>query len=235
MPSAAPLSEVAARPSGYALTVGERATYDVELKGRGVGTGSMAVVGRELVGGHSTVHASLTLSAGFLFAKVNDQFDSWFDGTRYVSRRFSQKQRELAHSREKNYEIAPEKGTYLETNSGKVDSLATDAPLDDVSFLYYVRTLPLNVGDVDTIPRYFKAGRDVIIRVLRKETIRVPAGTFETIVVQPTITNAGGLFGQGGKAEVYFTADSARTLVKLKSSVPVIGSISLTLRELTGR
>jgi hypothetical protein len=42
------------------------------------------------------------------------------------------------------------------------------------------------------------------------------------------------LFGQGGKAEVYLTDDAARTLVMLKSSVPVLGSLSLELRELRG-
>ena len=219
--------------SGYRVAVGERATYDVELRGRRVGTGSFQVIGRETVDGQSTVHASLRVKGGILFAKVDDQFDSWFDPNRLVSRRFVQHQRELRHTRRRNYDIAPEQGTYKETLSGKVDSLATAEPLDDVSFLFYVRTLALRVGDVDTIPRYFKVGRDVIIRVIGKRTITVPAGTFETIVVQPTITNAGGLFGQGGNAEVYFTDDSARTLVMLKSSVPVLGSLALTLREVT--
>ena len=91
--------------------------------------------------------------------------------------------------------------------------------------------MALKVGDVDTIPRYFKSGRDVIVKVLRKETVTVPAGTFNTLVVQPTITNAGGLFGQGGKAEVYVTDDAHRTVVMLKSNVPVLGALSLTLRE----
>jgi hypothetical protein len=217
--------------SGYRITVGERAVYDVELKGHGVGTGSLEVLGREQIGRYQTLHAALKVNGGLLFAKVNDEFDSWFDPNRFFSRRFQQNQRELRHSRVRNYEISPELRTVHETTGNTVDSLATDEPLDDVSFLFYVRTLPLKVGDVDTIPRYFKAGRDVIIRVVRTETITVPAGTFQTIVVQPTITNAGGLFGQGGKAEVYFTNDAARTLVKLKSSVPVLGSLSLTLRE----
>ena len=87
---------------------------------------------------------------------------------------------------------------------------------------------------MDTIPRYFKSGHDVIIRVLRLERVTVPAGTFQTIVVQPTITNAGGLFGQGGRAEVYLSDDAARTIVMMRSSVPVLGSLSLTLRELSG-
>jgi hypothetical protein len=41
----------------------------------------------------------------------------------------------------------------------------------------------------------------------------------------------GGLFGRGGHAEVYFSDDSARTLVMLKSKVPVVGSLSLHLKE----
>ena len=116
-------------------------------------------------------------------------------------------------------------------DSGEDGTLSSSEPLDDVSFLFYARTLPLHVGDVDTIPRYFKPGHDVILRVLRKEHITVPAGSFETIVVQPTITNAGGLFGQGGHAEVYFSDDAARTLVMLRTTLPFVGSLSLHLKE----
>jgi len=226
-------ADVVASSSGYRVAVGEHATYDVELKGHRVGRGSFDVIGADSVDGRNTMHASLKVTGGLLFAKVDDQFDSWFDPHRFTSRRFVQNQREVGHTRRRHYEIAPEQGTLVEKHSGRVDSLSTDEPLDDVSFLFYVRTLPLRVGDVDTIPRYFKSGRDVIIRVIGKRTITVPAGTFETIVVQPTITNASGLFGQGGNAEVYFTDDSARTLVMLKSHVPVLGSLALTLREMT--
>ena len=226
-------ADVVASSSGYRVAVGEHATYDVELKGHRVGRGSFDVIGADSVDGRNTMHASLKVTGGLLFAKVDDQFDSWFDPHRFTSRRFVQNQREVGHTRRRHYEIAPEQGTFVEKHSGRVDSLSTDEPLDDVSFLFYVRTLPLRVGDVDTIPRYFKSGRDVIIRVVGKRTITVPAGTFETIVVQPTITNASGLFGQGGNAEVYFTDDSARTLVMLKSHVPVLGSLALTLREMT--
>jgi hypothetical protein len=222
----------AASSSGYRVAIGEHAKYDVELRGHDVGSGSFQVIGQESIDGQTTVHASLQVKGSLLFAHVDDRFDSWFDPQRFVSRRFVQNQRELRHVRNRSYDISPEQGTYRETLSGKVDSLLTEEPLDDVSFLFYVRTLPLRVGDVDTIPRYFKPGRTVIIRVVGVRTITVPAGTFETIVVQPTITNASGLFGQGGNAEVYFTNDAARTLVMLKSHVPVLGSRSLTLREL---
>jgi hypothetical protein len=213
------------------LVAGERALYEVRLAGRGVGSGSLEIGGEERVDGFNTLHATMQLSAGVLFAKVNDRFESWIDPERRFSRRFVQDQKELTTKRYRDYRFAPEHRRYRQVDNGEEGVLHTDEPLDDVSFLFYVRTLPLRVGDVDTIPRYFKAGRDVIIRVLRKEKVKVPAGTFETIVVQPTITNAGGLFGQGGQAEIYLSDDDARTLVMMKSKVPVLGSLSLHLRE----
>ena len=213
------------------IAAGERARYELRLAGREVGTGSLEVLGEEQVGGFTTLRARLQVSGGVLFARVDDRFESWIDPDRLFTRRFVQDQKELTNKRYREYHLAPEQKTYKQVDSGEEGTLSTSEPLDDVSFLFFARTLPLNVGDVDTIPRYFKQGRDVILRVLRKERITVPAGTFETIVVQPTITNAGGLFGQGGQAEVYFSDDSARTLVMLKSRVPVVGSLSLHLRD----
>lgn len=211
----------------------ERARYELRLGGHAVGTGSLEVLGREQLNGHPVLHAALQLSGAVLFAKVNDRFDSWIDPDRLFSRRFEQDQHELTTHRHRRYELSPETRTYREGDSGTEAPMSSSQPLDDLSFLFYARSLPLRVGDVDTIPRYFKPGHSVILRVLRKQRVTVPAGTFQTIVVQPTITNAGGLFGQGGEAELYFTDDAARTLVQLQSKVPLVGSLSLHLTALS--
>jgi hypothetical protein len=226
-----PARPVVGRSALGRIAVGERASYELRLAGRSVGTGALEVLGTERVDGHNTLRARLQVAGGFLFAKVNDRFESWIDPERLFSRRFVQDQKELTSRRYRDCRLAPEAKTYRQADTGEQGVLSTSEPLDDVSFLFYARTLPLRVGDVDTIPRYFKQGHDVILRVLRRERVTVPAGTFETIVVQPTITNAGGLFGQGGQAEVYFSDDPARTLVMLKSKVPVVGSLSLHLTQ----
>ena len=70
----------------------------------------------------------------------------------------------------------------------------------------------------------------MVLRVLRKETVTVPAGTFNTIVVRPIIQTKG-LFSQGGEAEVYFSDDARRILVMVRSKVPVVGSLSLHLKS----
>ncbi len=221
------LSEVATVPFG----VGEHARYQVKLGALNVGEGSMQVLGAETVDGHSTYRTRLKVAGGIPFFRVNDTFESWIDVRGLFSRRFKQDQNEIRHKRKRSYDFFPERREYLRTDNGTTGTLPTSKPLDDVSFLYYARTLPLRVGDTYTLNQYFKDdGNPVILKVLRKETVRVPAGTFETIVVRPIISTDG-LFGEGGEAEVYFSDDSRRIMVQMRSKVPLVGSLSLHLEE----
>lgn len=210
--------------------VGERAEYQVRLGALSVGSGAMEVLGVSQVNGRQAFHARLRISGGLPLARVNDVFESWIDVDGLFSRRFKQDQHELTFKRNRTYDFYPDRRVYRREN-GEMGSIPTDRPLDDVSFLYYVRTLPLRPGDVYEIPRYFKEdGNPVVLRVLRRETVKVPAGTFNTVVVQPII-KTDGLFGEGGQAEVYFTDDSRRLLVQMRSRVPLIGSLTLHLRS----
>jgi hypothetical protein len=210
---------------------GERAEYQVRLGGLSVGSGTMEIVGIEQVSGSPTYHAVLHVSGGIPLARVDTRMETWLDVAGLFSRRFEQNQREIRYRRHRIFDIYPETRTYQQRGSDEVLELPTDRPLDDVAFLYYARTLPLRVGDSYTIHRYFrKDGNPVVLNVLRRETVRVPAGTFETVVVQPII-QTDGLFGEGGQAEVFFTDDDRRILVHLRSRVPVVGSLSLHLRS----
>lgn len=218
-------------PAAVPYGPGETATYQVKLGGVGVGSGSLQVIGLERVNDHLTYHARLAVSGGIPLARVDDKLDTWIDVNGLFSRRFRQDQKEIRFRRYRTYEMFPEQGMFRRTDTGKNVALETDRPLDDVSFLYFARTLPLRVGETYTLNQYFKeAGNPVILKVLRKETVTVPAGTFRTVVVQPII-KTDGLFGQGGEAEVYFSDDDRRIVVQLRSRVPVVGSLSLHLRE----
>jgi hypothetical protein len=220
-------SAVAAVPFGP----GERAEYQVRLGGVSVGRGTMEILGIVGVEGSPTYHTRLHVQGGLPLARVNTRMDSWVDVAGLFSRRFEQDQHELRFKRHRIFDFYPESRTFRQRMSGEVGSLPTNQPLDDVSFLYYARTLPLRVGDSYTIHRYFKEdGNPVVINVLRRETITVPAGTFNTVVVQPII-KTDGLFGEGGRAEVYFTDDERRLLVQLRSRVPLVGSLNLNLQS----
>lgn len=215
------------------FAAGERAEYQVKLGSVSVGSGTLEVVGMERVNGYNTYRTRLHVKGGIPLARVDTRFESWIDVQGLFSRRFEQDQNEIRFKRQRTYDFFPEARTFRRSDNGETGTIPTNRPLDDVSFLFYTRTLPLRVGDTYTIPRYFKEdGNPVVIRVLRKETIKVPAGTFATIVVQPVI-QTDGLFGEGGEAQLYFTDDSRRMLVQLRSRVPVVGSLSLHLRSYT--
>jgi hypothetical protein len=214
---------------------GERATYKVRLGIFGtVGAGSMEILGIQELRDRPAYHIRFDLEGGVLFAKVDDRMESWLDVGRLYSHRFFQDQKEVNYKRRRTLEFHPEEGRWENADKpGDGGELASDAPLDDVSFLYFVRTLPLEVGRTYTFNRYYKAsGNPVVLKVLRRETVKVPAGTFETVVVQPLIRTSG-LFSEGGRAEVYISDDERRLLVRVKSHVPVIGSMDLQMQAYT--
>lgn len=210
--------------------VGERLEYKVKLGIFNAGEGSLEVAAIDSVRGNPSYHAIMSIDGGVLFARVRDKFETWFDTRTLTSHRFIQDQNEVGSERYRHYEMFPERGVWERRDDEEVGDMPTSLPLDDISFVYFIRTLPLKVGEVYTFDRYFKeTGNPVIVRVLRKEEKEVPAGVFKTIVVQPIIRTRG-IFGQGGKAELYFSDDDRRALVYMKSAIPVLpGNLTLHL------
>ena len=97
--------------------------------------------------------------------------------------------------------------------------------------MYFVRTVPLEVGRAYEFQRYFKPDRNpVTIRVLRRERITVPAGTFDAIVVQPVIKTKG-VFSEEGRAELWLSDDERRLILQMKSRLS-FGSIDLYLTSI---
>jgi hypothetical protein len=211
------------------FAAGEQATYQVKLGPVSVGSGSLTVTGIETIQGQETFHTVMTLRGGNALVRVNDRFESWIDTDGLFSRRFHQNQHEARFRRNRTYDFFPEQRTYRREN-GETGTIPTNQPLDDLSFIYFARTLPLEVGATYSLPRYFKTdGNPVVLQVLRRETVNVPAGRFRTIVVRPVI-QSDGLFGEGGRAEVYFSDDEHRIPVLIRSRVPVVGSLSMHMR-----
>ena len=211
--------------------VGEYLEYKVKLGIFNFGEGSMEITAIDTVRGNPAYHATMRLDGGLLLARVHDVFQTWFDTRTMASHRFIQDQDEVGQQRYRHYEMYPQRGIWEREDDVEVGDLPTPLPLDDISFVYFIRTLPLEVGDVYSFDRYFKdTGNPVVVRVLRKEEKEVPSGVFRTIVVQPIIRTRG-LFSQGGNAELYFSDDERRALVYMKTSIPgaIPGNITLHL------
>jgi Protein of unknown function (DUF3108) len=209
---------------------GERFGYDASFGFVHVGHGTMELAGFDTVRSRPAWRATLTISGGPPLYKVRDSTVSWFDVRTLSSFRYMQHLNEGSYHANRTFEIYPERATYA--RAGKPETQSVPDPLDDTSFLYFVRTIPLEVGKSYEFSRYFQPeGNPVVIRVLRKERIKVPAGWFNTIVVQPMIS-APGLFSKKEGAEVWLSDDNRRIIVQIKSHV-IFGSLRLSLREYT--
>jgi len=214
-----------------AFGIGETATYDVAVGGARVGEGSMSIVGTEKVRGVETYHSVLTIEGGLLIFRVNDKLESWFDPTAMISHRFSEDINEGAYHRSNVYEIYPDKK--ISQREGKPEEPSVENPLDDASFFYFVRTVPLVVGETYVFERYYRPEKNpVIVKVLRRERVKVKAGTFETIVIQPII-KSGGIFADGGEAYMWLTDDHRHIMVQFKAKVKYLHSLDLYLKSYT--
>jgi len=221
-------------PPDVPFEPGEFLLYQVKLGVFDVGEGWLQVLPVDTVRGRRTYPLELGLDASTMFGtvKVRDLFQSWMDVHTLASLRFRKDQHEVNYKSQKSFDIFPNERRWSRTDAEKEGETLSNLPLDEVAFMYFIRTLDLEVGKEYSYNNYFKEdGNPIVLRVLRREKKEVPAGTFNTIVVQPII-QTDGLFSEGGKAEIYLSDDKERHIVYLRSEIPVVGSITLHLREI---
>jgi Protein of unknown function (DUF3108) len=212
--------------------VGEYNEYDLKFGAITVGSGSLSVLGPETLRGREVIRLRYAIDGGIPFFRVHDVMESWFDPVRMHSLRFTQDLNEGPKRYDRLFDFYPDESVVVERGKPREPSVAQ--PLDDAAFIFFVRTLPLEVGQTLSFSRYFRPDANpVTIKVLRRESITVPAGTFSTIVIQPIIKTSG-IFSEGGRAELWLSDDSTHRLIQMKARLS-FGSLSLYLRPSRNR
>ena len=243
------VAPAAAQPAGpdgapleaWRFPVGERMEFSVSWGRVRLGEGSLEVEGVDTLQGRPAYRVAMEMWGGPPFYRVDDRQVSWIQPRPFGSLRFEQHLSEGSYKRNTRYLFDLDAMTYdrydlvedeWTARKGETAVEIFEGALDDISFLYFARLLPLEVGERYAFERYFKdKGNPVVIEVLRREEIRVPAGTFRTIVVRPII-QTGGAFGDGGEAELYLTDDDRRAIVRLRVGMAVgSGNLYLTSYE----
>jgi hypothetical protein len=210
---------------------GEMLEYEVKFGSITAGSGRISVVGHDTVRGRDVWKLRYNVTGGIRFIyRINDTFDSYFDSEKLVALRFDQNLSEGNRDTKRLYEIYPDRKVYTKNGGEEMPSVAQ--PLDDASFLFFVRSIPLEVGKTYAFDRYYDPkSNPVIVKVLRRDTIDVPAGRFPTIVVQPVIKTSG-IFSEGGKAELWLSDDKYHNLIQMKTKLN-FGSLNLYLKKIT--
>ena len=212
------------------FVVGERLTYNLRVGKVGRGTAVAEIRGTDTIRGVPVLYTSFSVSGSLLFFKVRDFYESWFDPRSMVSMQYRQDIDQGPYDRLRKYDIFPNRGVYFDSVKN-VELPTSELPLDDGSFLYFLRTIPLEVGKTYSFNRYFKPDRNpVVVTVVRRERIRVPAGEFDAIVIRPKI-KAKGIFAEEASAEVWVADDQTRMMLMMRTRLPKIGLATFQLRS----
>jgi hypothetical protein len=215
--------------SALPFALGERFTYAVKVAKMGAtGHGAMWVAGPEVVRGTETYVLHFDSQAGLGPFRASDKTTSWLDPQRMAAMRFSKVEHHLFASHTDDVEIYPTQRRWSAAD-GTAGESPTDSPLDELSFIYFIRTLPLADDSVYVVERHFDAQRNpTTIRVVAHEEISTKAGTFSTVKVEMRVRDPRHYQGEG-TIVFNFTDDARRIPVRIESTVPVYGKTVLTL------
>jgi hypothetical protein len=210
--------------------VGERLRYDAKFGILSLGGAELVVAGLDTIQGDSALHIRFVVDGGNFLYQLHNEWDSWIALDDFTSRRFLQDHHEGGRHYQNAYDIYPDSGFYRQAG---VDSVfPTSAfPLDDAAFFYFVRTVPLEPGARYEFDRYFKPDRNpVVLEVVGRDTVDVPAGRFDCLVVQPII-KGGGIFKEKADGRLWISNDDRRLVVQIKSRF-YFGSLTFRLTEI---
>jgi hypothetical protein len=211
-----------------AFGVGEKLNFEVKYGFISAGSASMEVIKLvEYQGRPCYQLATMARSNSFFssFYRVEDRVESIMDASGLYAWRFEKHLREGSYNSDRQYNLDQENHRVVYKN----DTIEV-APFvqDALSTLYYVRTQPLEVGKSFFLDNFIDGKKyHLEVKVLKRETVTVEAGTFDCIVVEP-ITQSVGLFKHEGQLKVWLTDDRLRMPVLMKSKV-IIGSIGVEL------
>jgi len=210
--------------------VGERLSFGARYGIFSVGSAVMEVIGIDTVRGVEAVHIRFRITGGALWYHLDQTIESWVGRYDFRSRRYSSIQDERDHHRENRYEIYPDSGYYREV--GRDTTFATVLePLDDAAFLYWIRTVPLEVGKKYEYARYFRPDRNpVILEVLGRERVSVAGKKWRAIVVRPKIPQGRGIFAEKSETRIWLSDDAQRIVLAIQSNFS-FGQVTLKLKD----
>ena len=211
------------------FSVGEKLTYEVTVAHGGkVGTATMWIEGPVDVRGTSTYLLRFDSRIRIALLSAVSNSSSWFDPLRRSSLRFFKHEKNPLARHDEAIDLYPDQKEW-KSAKGETGQSTTDTPLDELSFMYFIRTLSLTPGATYSFDRHFDAARNPTkVTVIRRDMIPTPMGELRVILVEMRVRDPQHYKGEG-VIRIHLTDDECRLPARIETTMPVVGTAVLTI------
>ena len=167
-----------------------------------------------------------TNSVQDVFYEVRDEIQSWLDPEYLSLKKTILTIREGRFHRDHQSII---QGDSIAVSGNKIRNIPGRV-YDPISFVYYLRNQDLRLGHSYKFFSYDrKKIREVIVNITAKETVRVSAGIFNCLKIEPVSGDGKPLLKNNGQMRVWLSDDSLRLPVKIEQKTN-IGTMVMKLK-----
>jgi len=219
-----------------AFKEGEKLTFDINYGFITAGVATMSIPRIKRISGRDAYYVTFEVNSvpsfNWLY-KVRDRYETYIDVDGIFPWRFEQHIREGGYVRD-FAAFFDQRKSKAKTSNGEYD--IPQYANDILSAFYYTRTLDfsnMKEGNKFHLQNFFKDkvyDLDVVFR--GKETIEVPAGKFDCIIIEPLVRE-GGLFKHDGDIIIWLTDDNLKVPVKVRTKI-IIGYVEAMLTSYQG-
>jgi hypothetical protein len=211
------------------FALGEKLTYRVNLaNGSKVGTATLWIEGPVDVRGTSTYLLRFDSRIRIALIPAVSRSSSWFDPLRRSSLRFLKHEQNPLSRQDESVDFYPDQKEW-KSAKGETGKSPSSSPLDELSFMYFIRTLPMTPGATYRFDRHFDAERNpTTVNVVRREVIPTPMGELRVILVEMRVRDPRHYKGEG-VIRIHLTDDECRLPARIQSTMPVVGTAILSI------
>lgn len=218
----------------------EKLVFEVSWGMIGVGQATLAVDKIVMFNGRPAYHlVSEAKSNSFCdtFYPVRDLNESWLDAKTLTSLGYSKKLREGHFFRDEWVLYDRDAGTFTARRTNRDGSFAVRAGTipasvqDILSSIYYTRAQDLPEGAAVVVDVNTPDNWPLAVKVKEREKVKVPAGRFAAVLVEPEMRREGLFVQKGKRLRLWLTDDPKKAVLLMKVEV-FFGHVTAALREM---
>lgn len=195
---------------------GEQLTYEVTSARFGrIGEARFSVTPQP----SGALRLAFDFDARVLLFKASDHTFSELEAASLRTLRYGKRERSPIGKRDESVVIDHAASTW--SDQGRVQPLASDDALDELSFIYLVRNLELAVGEERVLTRHFDAARNPV-------KVRAVSFSEDVEIIEMSVPDKR---QKGGFSVLRFhlSRDPRRIPLRIESSMPVAGKVVMKL------